>query len=714
MKAVGSGLLFSILFLASSGLLCGQSSDDCLACHGDPGLSMQRKGHEVRLFVDKSVLQHSVHQSLNCVDCHQGFDPSQTPHAKVIKPVACETCHDAGDFNKSIHGAALGAEGCSSCHGQHNILSPKNPDSRANRDHLASTCGRCHKDEDDRYSRSRHGLSLSSGVKGAPSCADCHGAHTIRTSSDPESAVYKSKEPGVCLKCHLDNAQVREQVGLSAGFISDYRQSIHGVKLAEGDLKAPSCSNCHGAHEVARGSNPNSRVSKFKVPDTCGQCHGNIVKIFSESIHGVALKKGNQGAPNCTDCHGEHQIYAPTDERSRVSGRNVSARVCAVCHNSVTLTQKYGLASQRFASFEDSFHGLASKEGVVRVANCASCHGFHDIKPSSDPTSKINNANLPQTCGKCHQGANANFTRGEVHLVVAPATEPVLYWIQTFYILMIVGVIGGMVVHNLLDFVQKSRHRFALRRGVAIAEQFEPNQYLRMCLAERIQHACLAVSFITLVITGFMLKFPDAWWVAPIRQWNEPLFAWRGVVHRVAGVIMIGVSLFHIYYVFFKPRGKQLIRDLLPRPQDIGEFWGMAKFYLRVSKSRPKFGRFSYIEKAEYWALIWGVIVMGGTGIILWFNTYFIGKITLLGWNIAEAVHYYEAWLATLAIIVWHFYFVIFNPSVYPLNTAFITGYLTEEEMAEEHGRELDEILAAREEIEEPEKPEQPESHPEV
>lgn len=705
MKAAGNGLLLSILLLGGSGILRAQSTDDCFACHSDSGMTMKKKGQEVRIFVDKDVFKQSAHGALECVACHVGFDPAALPHAKSIKPVDCKTCHDVGDYDKSIHNAALGPEGCSACHGKHSILSPKNPESATNRGHLVSTCGKCHKDEDERYSRSRHGMALARGTQSAPSCADCHGAHAIVPIAEPTSVLYKTKEPDVCLKCHLDNQRVREQVGLSAGFISDYKESIHGVTLAGGDLRAPSCSNCHGAHDMAQGSNQNSHVSKFKIPETCGQCHGDVVKIYNQSIHGVALKAGNLGAPNCTDCHGEHQILAPNDPRSRVALRNVSSKVCAECHNSVMLTQKYGLASQRFASFEDSFHGLASKEGIVQVANCASCHGFHNVKPSSDPTSTIYKGNLPATCGKCHQGANENFTRGAVHLVVAPTTEPILYWIRMFYILMIVGVIGGMLVHNSLDFVHKSRHRFAVRSGLVEPEHFHPNHYPRMSLGERIQHATLASSFIILVITGFMLKFPEAWWVAPIRSWNEKIFAWRGIIHRIAGVIMIGVSLYHVYYVFWVPKGKKLLRDLFPGPSDLKELWGMTKYYAGRKKDKPKFGRFAYIEKAEYWALIWGVIVMGATGVVLWFNSFFISKITLLGWNIAESVHYYEAWLATLAIIVWHFYFVIFNPSVYPLNTAFITGTLTEEEMAEEHPRELEEILAARAEEEDAESP---------
>lgn len=700
MRALCNGLLISTLLLFPA-LLKGQSSDDCLMCHGDASLTTTRNGGEVQLYVDRDTFGHSAHGSLECVDCHQGFDPTEIPHAKKIQPVQCSTCHDTETYDKSVHGRMFGGEGCKDCHGKHDILPASDPDSRVNRNHLVSTCGACHSDEDERYSRSKHGVALATGAEAAPSCVDCHGSHGIIPVSDPKSVLYKTKEPAVCLKCHIDDAAVRKKVGIAAGFIKGYEESVHGVKLAQGDLKAASCSDCHGAHDMMLGSDQNSQVNKFKIPDTCGRCHGDIVKTYSESIHGKALKEGNREAPNCTDCHGEHEIFAPEDPRSTVSGQNVSARVCARCHNSVALSEKYGLASGRFTSFEDSYHGLASKEGSVQVANCASCHGFHDIKPSSDPASSIYKANLPATCGKCHQGANENFTRGEVHVVLAATTEPILYWVRALYLGLIAVVIGGMFVHNSFDFFHKSRLRLAMRRGLVAMEHFGAGRYLRMSLSERIQHATLAASFIVLVITGFMLKYPDAWWVVPVRDLSGRLFEIRGLTHRIAGVVLIAVSVYHLYYISFVSRGKKLIRDMLPRLGDVVEFFGMFRYYLGLSKTKPKLGRFAYMEKAEYWALIWGVIVMGATGIMLWFNNYFIGLLTLKGWNVAQAVHYYEAWLATLAIIVWHFYFVIFNPSVYPLNTACVNGVLTEEEMAEEHPRELEEIRSAeiREEI---------------
>jgi len=350
------------------------------------------------------------------------------------------------------------------------------------------------------------------------------------------------------------------------------------------------------------------------------------------------------------------------------------------------------LPSDRFKTFQDSYHGLALRAGSVEVANCASCHGYHDIKPSSDPTSRINKANLAVTCGKCHPGANENFAKGTIHVIVAREGEAVLYWIKMFYISLIVITIGGMFIHNLFDFVKKAKLRYAIRQGKIREEVYGPSLYLRMNLSERLQHGALLVSFFTLVITGFMLRFPDAWWVVLIRQFSESAFEIRSLAHRIAGVVLITAGLYHLYYIFFVPRGKQLIQDLLPRLQDIRDLRNVALYNLGFSKTKPKFDRFSYVEKAEYWALVWGTVVMAGTGFIMWFDNTFIGLFTKLGWDIARTIHYYEAWLATLAIIVWHFYFVIFNPNVYPMNLAWIRGKLTEAEMREEHPLELERI----------------------
>jgi cytochrome b subunit of formate dehydrogenase len=218
-------------------------------------------------------------------------------------------------------------------------------------------------------------------------------------------------------------------------------------------------------------------------------------------------------------------------------------------------------------------------------------------------------------------------------------------------------------------------------------------KYLRMTFNERVQHFCLLTSFITLVITGFSLKFPEALWVTWIRAvFGENFFELRGTVHRIAAVIMVSVSVYHLLYVIFTERGRKLITDLWFKKTDVTDLFHTFSYYVGRSSTRPKFSRFSYIEKAEYWAVVWGTIVMGGTGTMLWFENTFLPVLSNSGMDIATAIHYYEAILASLAIVVWHFYFVIYNPDVYPMNKAWYTGYLTREEMELEHPLELEEI----------------------
>ena len=131
------------------------------------------------------------------------------------------------------------------------------------------------------------------------------------------------------------------------------------------------------------------------------------------------------------------------------------------------------------------------------------------------------------------------------------------------------------------------------------------------------------------------------------------------------------------------------MRDLISNLQDAGDAICVLKYNLGISKTKPKFGRFSYIEKSEYWALVWGTMVMAVTGLIMWFDNTFIGLFSKLGYDISRTIHFYEAWLATLAIIAWHLYYVIFNPDTYPMNIAWFKGTLTEAEMEEEHPLEL-------------------------
>jgi len=160
----------------------------------------------------------------------------------------------------------------------------------------------------------------------------------------------------------------------------------------------------------------------------------------------------------------------------------------------------------------------------------------------------------------------------------------------------------------------------------------------------------------------------------------------------VASVVMLGSGVWHLCYLAFTVPGRKLFRDILPHWRDITDPWKMLKYNLGLSATKPAFGRFCYIEKAEYWAMAWGTLLMTITGLILWFENISMGYFTKLGFDISRTIHFYEAVLATLAIIVWHFYFVIFNPDVYPMNLSWLTGRMSEQEMREEHPLQLEEM----------------------
>ncbi|MBI3788042.1 MAG: cytochrome B, partial [Ignavibacteriales bacterium] len=481
-------------FLLFSSVLFAQSKEDCLACHSDNSLTTERKGKQVSLFVDDGVLNKSPHKKLVCVACHVKFDPNNVPHKEKIEPVNCKTCHKDATLKHPFHpqiARASGSDGspdtsCKECHGKHDIVSPKVPGSKFNSSMLVESCGECHGDVKDPFIQSEHGKALASGVKGAPSCITCHKNNIARVTAGQDSTQLKIAQEKLCLSCHLDNPDVKARISPTAGFLTSYQSSVHGSALHGGNGKAANCIDCHASHEMKKGSDPTSHVSKLNIPQTCSKCHPAIAEQYKYSVHGVAVSKGNMDAPACTDCHGEHNILKHTDPRSPVAARNVSAQVCSPCHSSVKLSQKFGLASDRFRSYADSYHGLAGKAGSVQVANCASCHGVHDIKPSKDPSSRINKSNLVKTCGTCHPGANENFTKGAVHVIATEKKNDVLYFVATAYIILIIVVVGGMFAHNLLDFIKKSKRQLLLRRGLLRREPVSHRLYVRMTLSERL------------------------------------------------------------------------------------------------------------------------------------------------------------------------------------------------------------------------------------
>ncbi len=699
LKKIQTLLVIGLVILPTN--IYAQSNDDCLMCHSDNTLTMEKNGKEISLFVKEDVYKSSAHSKLSCVSCHKGFDPESMPHAENILEINCVNCHQKVLTKHSFHPQIIKSKGlgkssdtsCKSCHGIHDVVSPKKSTSKWNNKNLIVTCGNCHKDASDHYLTSNHAEAFKNGDKGAPNCISCHKSSITKSAFKDNKVEMKKAQEKLCLSCHLDNDDVRQRTAPSAGFIHAYDNSVHGFALhKKNNGDAASCTDCHSSHQIIKGTDSRSSVFRLNIPNTCGKCHSDVKKEFTESIHGQLVAKGNGDAPSCTNCHGEHNILKTDDPNSPVAFQNVSREICSPCHESMKLSEKYGISANRYKTFSQSYHGLALSGGSASVANCGSCHGVHNIKPSSDPTSMVNKNNLVKTCGTCHPGANETFTQGNIHVTLEKADEPILYWISTTYIFLLISVLGGMFIHNVIDLYRKSKIKKLKQRGHIREEKHGHSLYLRMTVNERIQHATMAISFMILVITGFMLRYPNTWWVSHISDLSNDFVQYRSWIHRIAAIAMILVSLYHIYYIAFTQRGRELVKDLFPKLKDLTDAIGVAKFNLGFSKVKPKLDRFSYVEKAEYWALVWGTIVMTFTGLLMWIYIDYIGVFSKLDWDIARTIHYYEAWLAFLAIVIWHFYFVIFNPDIYPMSLAWFKGTVTEEEMAEEHPLELERI----------------------
>ncbi len=503
-------------------------------------------------------------------------------------------------------------------------------------------CTSCH-DQGQKLEKSAHaGLT----------CDTCHEGH------DQYPHAANIPKPA-CVTCHQDQA-------------GDYANGVHGQAVKNGNAAAPDCAVCHGsAHELI---SPQSVAFRAKVPETCGMCHSDEATQYQASVHGQAVSRGITQAPICADCHGEHKILKPSNAASPVNSAHIRD-TCGNCHGNVQLTRRFGLPGDRLVSFDSSFHGLAAKAGSQTVANCASCHGVHNILPSSDARSTVNAKNLPKTCGQCHPGAGTRFAIGQIHVTEGRAEAPLLRWVREFYLLVIPVTIGLMLLHNGGDWLRKLirlRLRILGYRGISRGAGHQGE--LVMLPFEKVQHGFLAVSFLLLVWTGFALKYADGWWARP---WIAMEGSWpaRGVVHRIAAGVFLAVAVAHLVSLIVNRGLRSHWKLMLPKAADAREALSNFAYNLGLGSTPPPRSAHSYVEKAEYWALVWGTVVMAITGILLWANNLALKFLPKSWLDVATSIHFYEAVLAAAAIAVWHLYTVIFDPDVYPLNTAFLTGF---------------------------------------
>jgi hypothetical protein len=343
------------------------------------------------------------------------------------------------------------AESCTSCHGDASMMAS-----------LAGDCGGCHGDVAKQLANSVHGRVSSAAGRAPATCADCHGSHYILPPGDPKSKVYRLTQFKACATCHSDSTRMAPFGHPNISAVSTYVESVHGQALLQKGLSvAPVCTDCHGqagtgAHEIQPVASPGSPMNRAHVVATCGKCHQGIVNQYQQGIHGQMYAEGNPDVPTCVDCHSEHAIQAITSPLSSVYPTHIVG-TCSKCHERKALNVRYGLPLERRDTYLGSFHGIALEEGQLTVANCASCHGAHDILPSSDSASSISREHLAATCGRCHPGIGGGVTAGKIHVAsVRQDINTFAFGVQWFYYLLIAGIVVFAASMIALD---QYRHR---------------------------------------------------------------------------------------------------------------------------------------------------------------------------------------------------------------------------------------------------------------
>ncbi len=664
---------------------------DCNRCHSALDAQMKNDVH-------RKLMHLTEAKSPNCKSCH-GTHKIVSPSIVTNKEkIFCGKCHKSGIMVVPYHTVSSKiSEGCSKCHSDknhkselaksvHKNLSCSNCHSyvvnnldnhqKAPKDGVLADCYLCHSAIAKEHKESIHGLSLTEGINEAAQCWSCHGSHSIDSVKSKRSLVYPINLASTCSKCHDDTAFIKKY-SLSINQPGKmYSSSVHGKLVMAGSKNSATCVTCHGKHDIKNRVQLGSMIASVNLPNTCEKCHKEITEDYKKSIHWIAVKKGIRNAPSCNDCHSEHSIQSINTINKRDEIKKIQDNTCLVCHQNLLLSQRYGLENKNAINYQDSYHGLAASHGDKKVAMCVDCHNVHKILPKDHAESSVSKENILSTCKKCHPDASDTFANSYSHTTQVSSAANIERIVKFVYFWLIVVVIGFMFIHNLIILIHEVRARYKKSNNEIQIPRFTRN--------ELIQHTLLLTSFIILAMSGFQLKYPDNFFGNLMYSigFDEQIRQW---VHRIAAVTMIILSFYHLFYLIITSRGREVLIGLFPRLSDLSQAGQTILYNLNLSKKHPQYDNYNYIAKAEYWALIWGTIVMGLTGFVLWFPTLFGNFVPIWFIKVSEIVHFYEAILATLAIIVWHWFFVIFHPKEYPISFTVFNGKMPIVNYKEEH-----------------------------
>ena len=547
---------------------------------------------------------------------------------------------------------------CASCHGAGKALP-----------NLAGE--QFHKDAHGALGTSIHAKVGPNG-RPAASCLDCHtkggDMTTVVPAGNPLSTVNRSNIPQTCGACHQ-------------AATNTFHLSIHGTRQDNGDIHAASCADCHGSHGILPASDRHSMLNRATAGAACAACHTTHVADYQASSHGMALTGGNANAPSCATCH-----TAVSHAEAPLTTRDFSLKMidtCGSCH------------VQQAPSYRDTFHGQATAHGFLPAATSADCHTPHRNLPASNPLSSVHPNKLVQTCSSCHTNANANFATYSPHPEPNnPEKSSLVYYVSHFMEVLLISVFSFFGLHTAL-WLQRSVVAYFSEKHEKTEDD---KQYVtRFARAHRFTHLLIVVSFLGLAATGLPLMYYYTEWGQTLVHLHGGLEVTR-FLHRVCAGITLVYATYHMYFIVKKAvfeRKYSILygpNSMMIRKQDLIDVFNMFKWFLYLGP-RPRLDRWTYWEKFDYFAVFWGIPVIGLSGLMLWFPTFFTSFLPGVVLNVAVIVHGEEALLATAFIFSFHFFHNHLRPENFPMDVVIFTGKMTMARFKDERAVEYERLV---------------------
>jgi len=539
------------------------------------------------------------------------------------------------------------------------------------------------------------------GVHGEMTCVGCHA--NITDSKAPHKKVATPKAN--CVACHEGMWETvkkqgltkeKERLGVVVKNIEAYKNSYHARPNTDDPTRPnATCDNCHDTHYFNVPPRGTARRTDWHltIPTVCGeQCHTEQLEAYVESIHGTeVMEKHNPKAATCTDCHTTHNIANTSKDVTKL----LILENCGSCH------------LENFASYGDTYHGQVAKLGYAYTAKCYNCHGSHAILKVDNPKSTVHPNNRLKTCKSCHDGkkrkeATAGFVTFGPHANAHDFKRyPQVWFASRFMLALLVGVFAYFWAHSALWYYREYKDRKARKSRPQVQTEKLPSAETRHVRRFgpiwRLAHLTFAVSTMTLVLTGVTVLYANSAWAPVIMKLlGGPAIA--GLIHRISATVFLGIFFTHLVYVLV-----HLIRDrsfkwfgpdsLVPRWQDFKDAYGMFRWFFGKGP-RPVFDRWTYWEKFDYWAVFWGVSVIGGSGLMLAFPE--VTASVLPGWvfNVITLVHGEEAFLAAVFLFTVHFFNNHFRPDkLPPPDVVMFTGSMSIEEFRREHTMQYNRLV---------------------